>query len=296
MSKTISLDFPLIKVDYAFKYVMGRKENKPVLKAFLEAVLKKGIKDFEIKDYEDTHLHKTSADDKLGILDLLVTFADGTIVNVEMQLHYNKHLLNRITFYVTNLVSRQLKSGQGYDMLKPVISILIANENIFDDSPAYHHKFYMYDPENKVKFNQLMEIHTLELQKLPEAPEPDAMYRWAKFFKADTREEMEAVAEIDANILEAYKELHRLAEDDDEKLAYEQRMLKLWDEKYLLETHYERGLEKGIEQGIERTQKLVKQIFKMLRNQNSAEEIKSETGIDDGELAKYQADFEELFL
>jgi len=296
MKSKFSLDFPLIKVDYAFKYVMARKRNKPVLKSFLEAVLKKSIKDFEIKDYEDTHLHKSSADDKLGILDLLVTFTDGTIVNVEMQLHYNKHLLNRITFYVTKLVSRQLESGQGYDMLKPVISILIANENVFDESIAYHHTFHLYDSANNVKFTDLLEIHTLELQKLPEAPEPDAMYRWVQFFKADSREEMEAVAAQDEDILKAYAELARMAENEDEKLAYERRMMAIWDERALIETHYERGLEAGVQQGIKTGEQIQKQVFKMLRDNKTAEEIKSMTGISDANLANYQADFEELFL
>jgi len=265
MKKVAGYDFPLIKVDYAFKYVMARKENKTVLKAFLEAVLKKGIRDFEIQDYEDTHLHKTSADDKLGILDLLVTLMDGTVVNVEMQLHYKKNLLNRITFYVTKLVSRQLKEGQGYEALKPVISILIADQNIFDESPAYHHTFHLYDSQNKVKFTDLLEIHTLELQKLPEAPEPDDMYRWAQFFKADSREELESLAEQDENLAKAYAELARLAEDPDESLAYTRRMLAVLDEQDLIDTHYERGMAK--------TQQLTMEAITLLQRGELAESV-----------------------
>jgi len=54
-------------------------------------------------------------------------------------------------------------------------------------------------------------------------------------------------------------------------------------------------IDSGIEKGIEQGEQLQKKVFKMLRDQKSAEEIKLKTGISDEKLSRYQADYEDLF-
>ena len=58
-------------------------------------------------------------------------------------------------------------SGDNYDTTKQVISIIITEETLISDSPEYHHRFVMFDQKSGVEFSDLLEIHTLELSKLP---------------------------------------------------------------------------------------------------------------------------------
>jgi len=55
---------------------------------------------------------------------------------------------------------------------------------LIEGSPVYHHRFTFYDPEARVEFSDIIEIHTLELRKLPDGDDGTELYDWAKFIDA----------------------------------------------------------------------------------------------------------------
>jgi hypothetical protein len=54
-----------------------------------------------------------------------------------------------------------------------LVTIVIADYDMIDADWFYHHIFKLYDPEKMVPLADVMEIHTLELRKLPETPGAD---------------------------------------------------------------------------------------------------------------------------
>jgi hypothetical protein len=42
----------------------------------------------------------------------------------------------------------------------------------------YHHRFILYDIENKVEFTDIIEVNTLELRKLPQAEDGSELWDW----------------------------------------------------------------------------------------------------------------------
>ena len=47
----------------------------------------------------------------------------------------------------------------------------------------------LYDAEAGIEFTDVLEIHTLELEKLPEGEDGTRLYDWAKFIDAESDEE-----------------------------------------------------------------------------------------------------------
>lgn len=81
----------LMKVDYAFKYVM-RNEN--VTKGFIAAVLGVDKEEIVSIEYFDTNTEKDGEDNKLGIMDLLISMNGSKRINIEIQLNYMKYWVN----------------------------------------------------------------------------------------------------------------------------------------------------------------------------------------------------------
>ena len=83
--------------DYLFKALM--QENKRVLRAFIADLLH--VSHGDIKNLEIVNPIKLGEriDDKVIILDVLVTFHDGTIMNLEMQVINEHNWVPRSVYY-----------------------------------------------------------------------------------------------------------------------------------------------------------------------------------------------------
>jgi len=64
-------------------------------------------------------------------------------------------------------------------------------QRINKNSSRYHHRFTFYDQEAGVEFSDIIEIHSLELNKLPDRTDGTELYDWAKFINAESEEELD---------------------------------------------------------------------------------------------------------
>ena len=112
------------------------------------------------------------------------------------------------------LITEQLGSGDEYEKINQVISIVITNETLIKDNSLYHHRFTFYDSDAKIEFSDIIEIHTLELSKLPEGVDGTLLYDWAKFIDAETEEELNMVAERNPEVQKAVVRLEVLSGDE----------------------------------------------------------------------------------
>ena len=132
-------------------------------------------------------------------------------------------LLKRIIFYEAKLITEQIGSGDAYDAIKKVVSIIITDENLISDSPRYHHRFTLFDSDAGVEFSDMLEINTLELRKLPSGADGTELYDWAKFINAETEEELTMVAERNPQVGRAVVKLRELSADEQARDLYERR-------------------------------------------------------------------------
>ncbi len=136
--------------------------------------------------------------------------------------------------------------------IQNVISIIITDKTLVQDSAKYHHRFTLYDNEADIEFSDVVEINTLELNKLPENTDGTELYDWATFINAGTEEELTMIAERNPQVGKAVVKLRRLSADEQTRYIYEMREKAKRDEESLLRWEREEGLQEGLQKGLQK--------------------------------------------
>jgi predicted transposase/invertase (TIGR01784 family) len=250
-----------LRNDIIFKMTFGDARNTRILRAFLLAVLDLPEEEYDEIEVIDPQLRINSPDEKLGILDVHIKTKSGQHIDVEVQIARTPFIQERIVTYTAKMLTAQLSVGERYTEMKKVISILILDYDLIRDTKYFHNKYLLCDAETKSLLTNIIEIHTLELQKLPEeggsADEKIArQILWLRLIKARGEEEIKVLAAQSPEINEAYGVLKKLSESEAVRLLYESREKAIWDEQARLygatKEGFEKGLEKGIEKGLEK--------------------------------------------
>ena len=260
-------------VDFCFKELM---QNEKVRKGMIAAIL--GIRPEKVEEavLMPTILRKEYEDDKYGVLDVLVKLMDGTRMDFEMQLVYFEFWENRTLYYLSKMYTDQIKEGEDYDVLKKCIQVSIFDHVYFEADDRCYRRITFRDDELKEEYTDLMEIHILELPKLPveQKNETDLM-QWMRFLGGKKREDFEKMAEKNPDMKEAYDMLDRMSADERKRLEYEERQKLLRDKNMILKDgkrKYERGLregrECGLREGIDRINQLNVKLSELHRTED----------------------------
>src|SRR5262245_26070948 len=100
------------KVDYTFKRIFGREENRQVLIDVVNAV-REPPPGQEMAEVEllNPFNDKTELDDKLSILDIKARDSQGRLYNIEMQMLAELSWKQRVLYYWATLYPQQLQEG-----------------------------------------------------------------------------------------------------------------------------------------------------------------------------------------
>jgi predicted transposase/invertase (TIGR01784 family) len=195
------------------------------------------------------------AEGKVPILDIRARDDLGRQFVVEMQLLLRAALAKRLLYYGAGAHAEQLLRGERYELLLPTYVICFLNETMFDD-PVYHHRFQMYDAEQRLLLCKDLQIHVIELSKfdLPVEAVQTPLERWCYFFKHGTsldlnqlpatldvppiRKALEVLVKLSQNEIERHRAAERLrAERDAADLVAEAKASR------------QEGFQKGIAKG-----------------------------------------------
>jgi predicted transposase/invertase (TIGR01784 family) len=210
--------------------LFGDKRNIDILIGFLKSILNLSDDDYSEITIDDPHLKRETIDDKLGIVDVKLTTKTGKIIHIEIQVAQETSLPKRITYYNAKMLVNQLKSGEDYYKLKKVITIAIANFEIITDNSEYHHIFELREKSTEIRLTDIVEINTLELQKIPKESDKTAKYDWLQFLKSESEEDLDMIATKNPAIKKAVVELKRLSQDEEAQILYEARQKAIMDE------------------------------------------------------------------
>ncbi|MCL2174917.1 MAG: Rpn family recombination-promoting nuclease/putative transposase [Treponema sp.] len=203
-----------VKNNSVFRMFFADERNQDLLISFLKSVVKLPDDDYNEIVITDPHLLPEYKGDKLSIIDVKLRTKSGKIIQIEIQLEVRPEMHNRIIFYGSKLITEQLGAGDEYREINQVISIIITKEKLINNSAQYHHRFTFYDPDAKIELSDIIEIHTLELSKLPEGTDGTLLYDWAKFIDAENEEELNMVAERNPEVKKAVVRLEVLSGDE----------------------------------------------------------------------------------
>ena len=264
--------------DFVFKKLMGDPSNVDLLADFLQSVLDLPAEEYDTLTVVDPHLSGEHPDDKLGILDVKVATRSGKVIDVEIQVEPLPWMRERILFYAARMVSEQARAGEPYERIQQVASIVITGHKLVADSGRYHHRFRLYDDAGTVLFTDKLEIHTLELPKVPLTPDKTSLWNWLRFFSAEGREDFEMATETSPTIARAYGVLKELSADERTRLLAESREKARRDEEARRKGAWLDGRNEGVEQGI--AQGIEKVARNLLRSMDmSRAEVAKATGL-----------------
>ncbi len=217
------------KVDYAFKRLFGREQNRALLAHLLNAVLKlpRGAEIAELEILNPFN-EKEALDDKLSVLDLKARDQCGRLFNIEMQMLAEDYFPQRILYYWAKLYQQQLHEGEDYDDLKPTISICFLNSKLFPAVPDYHLRLQLVNMHHQIVFTDNLALHMIELPKFNRDLEQlvDQLDVWLYFLrKADFLDKDALPSPLNLPIInKAMEELTMISQNPVERERYEARL------------------------------------------------------------------------
>jgi len=149
--------------DIGFKRIFGQEISKPVLIAFLNALLagERNIVDVQFLDKEQPG---DSADDRSLIYDVYCKLENGDHIIVEMQNKSQPFFKNRSIYYISRSISRQGEPGLAwrYDV-KAVYMIALLNFRRDDISTEFRTDVALMDMKYKTLFSDKVRLIYLQL-------------------------------------------------------------------------------------------------------------------------------------
>jgi predicted transposase/invertase (TIGR01784 family) len=241
------------KTDFAFQKIFGSTDSKDILISFLNAILYRGeptVKDLEIIDpYSASRV--TGLKDTY--LDVKAKITGNKTVIIEMQVLNVAAFDKRVLYNAAKTYATQLKSGEGYSKLNPVIALTITDFEMFENrEPVISHFLfkeneYLFDypnPELELFFVELPKFHK-ELDDLETLTD-----KWIYFMK--NTNQLEAVPETMGIVPEIGKALGianqaNLSYEELEDL--EKREMFLEDQRGAIIKGRQEGIEEGRQEG-----------------------------------------------
>ena len=111
----------------------------------------------------------------------------------------------------------QLKKGQGYRDIKPVIHIGFLDFTLFEEYPEFYAQYKMMNVKKHYVYSSNLDLRVVNLNKTDIATEEDKEYQidyWANLFRAGTWEEIKMISEKNNYIKEASETIFQMTEDE----------------------------------------------------------------------------------
>ncbi len=236
------------RVDYAFKEIMMDEKARI---GFLSAILKLNSEDIKETQMLNTNLRKQSEKEKLGILDVRILMNNNTEIDIEIQLAAMNIWADRALFYLAKMYTEQISAGEDYTVFKKCVSISILDFNLFEHESEFYSCFHIREDSHHFLYTNKMEFHVLELPKLPKELQENSsdIELWAKFIRAERKEEFDMLAEKNAYIGSAYQHLQVISQDEEKRLEYEAREKAIRDYNQIMLEAKQIGRAEGREEG-----------------------------------------------
>ena len=192
------------KTDYAFKKIFGSSESKDILISFLNALVYEGNPTIEDLEIINQNLPPQLEGLKNTYLDVTAKLDDGTLVIIEILVLNVQYSGNRVLYNAATTYAFQLQRGEGYRMLKPLISLTITDFEMFRNSPNLISIFVYKEVESNLNYPEnAMNLVFVELPKFhKEASQLETLTdKWIYFMKyarslSEVPETMDSVPEI----------------------------------------------------------------------------------------------------
>ncbi len=273
MIENITKKLPLTS-DIVFKRVFAKEGNEDILKALLEAILEIPILEVVVKNPE---LPRNLYESKAGILDVKVQIDKNIICNIEMQVKDLKNMDKRSTYYMSRILSDELKKSEDYAEIKNTIVINLLNFEFYKRN-SYHSIAHMkfektkknefvdmgYKSEDEIA-TQDLEMHFIEIPKFvkKDSKANTKLEQWL-WLIAGREEKLEMAKKENKEIKKAMKIIDEMSMDEKEWELYQSRKMAIMDYNTGIREAKEEGKREGIKKGERKKQiEIAKELLKL---------------------------------
>ena len=204
----------LMTNDYLFRALLQR--NNKVLKGLICSLL-------HVREHDITSVIITNPiqlgrkfEDKDFILDVNVIMNHQKIINLEMQVINLHNWTDRSLCYLCRNFD-QLKQGEPYQNVNPIIQIGFLDYTLFPDSPEFYATYQILNVKSHRLYSDKMRLSVLDLTRIDLATKEDIKYQlnyWASLFKSTTWEELRMLAENNEYMKEVSDTVYHLTQEE----------------------------------------------------------------------------------
>ena len=248
--------------DYFIRYFFGLKGDEDLLLSFINAIMiDSNFATFVSVDILNPFNLTEKANNKESIVDFpkgtpsaKAVTEDGIIVIIEIQTYSTKNFFERTLYYWSKNYSNVLKKGEEYPELKPVISINLIDDILFDKTDNRMHTCYLLKEKNTNKIlTDHIQMHYVEIPKFDEnadmAESPPVakkeLKNWILFLKSNKEEDMSQLLKEDTIFEKAINKYNYFTDNEDLLNEYDRREAYLVYQHSLMRGSREEGREEG---------------------------------------------------
>lgn len=266
-----------MKNDYVFKKIFSYNGNTENLRDFLSVLLEMEIKEIEV--YHDTVLEKELEEEKYGILDVKAKLNNNIEVDIEIQVKNFDNMIERTTFYSTRMLSSQLKSGEEYEKINPVIIVAILDFECFPFEEYITKAVTVAEKHRECIVNKYHTYYYVELPKFrkKKLDIENKLEQWLTFIDGENEKGLKEIMEKNDKIKRANEELKYLSEDEIERRRAELREKAIRDMASAKHYGFTQGLKEG--ENIGRKKEKIKIAKSMLAKKVDINTISELTGL-----------------
>ena len=247
-----------LKNDFVFKYVYGSDtdESNYVLKCLLNKILNREDDPIQNLEIRNPFQLKHYVDDKETVLDIRAETDKGELIDIEMQVVWDKHMVERLIYYHGGLIRDSLQSGEHYSKMKPTITICITDDIVFDDEEDYMSEFYFMERDRGFVLSKKTKICCIELPKVNPEKKPmdeltplEVCLEYLRYADESNSEYANELVRSGGKELEVVQKMLTKVTEEEKLREYARAREKYQRDKIFWEHRYEDGVDDGYEQG-----------------------------------------------
>ena len=180
------MNFLDIKTDFAFKKVFGSEGSKDILINFLNSVIifenDQKIQSLTIVDPYNIPMLKGMKD---TYVDVKAELDNNSHVIIEMQVLNHEGFEKRILYNAAKKYSAQLKKGNQFHLLNPVIALTITDFELFPEQKELISHFKLLEKKYLIEYSDDIELIFIELPKFTKSEKDLSTIqdKWLYFIK-----------------------------------------------------------------------------------------------------------------
>ena len=282
-------------------YLFATPGNEHILLAFVNAVQEDAgrplVKETQVLNPFNP---KTFITDKRSIIDIKAIAKNDRSFVIEFQVAPSKAFLSRALYYWARAYTAQIKQGDDYEKLLPVVVIIVACFLLCEDLETIRNTFLIMSQDDPdVVLIDDLQFHIMELvkEKIEQLEKMKSPLRpWLEFFyygDKKSEEEMKVLLQKgDSAVNEAYDLFLKFNQDEELRQLEEARQQYLYDYNSDINLAKREGLVEGEAKSILR---ILTKRFPMMVPQQFEEIIRGITDLDQlGKLTDYALDCESI--